>query len=107
MIKQRFLLIINLLMLFTLALQAGSIKGHVVNSKGGQGVSYASIAIIKAGQTDALAGSISDKERSFIIKNIPNGNYNAVVSFIGFKTKEINNITVSSKEHRVELGTCT
>lgn len=104
MIKQRILLITNLLLLFTFALQAGNIKGHVINSKGGQGVSYASIAIIKSGETDALAGSISDEEGYFIVKNIPNGEYKAVVSFIGFETKEVNNITVSSRENRIELG---
>ena len=105
MIKPRILLIINLLLLLTYSLQAGSIKGHVINSKGGNGVPFASIALIRAGETDALVGSISDNDGNFIVKNIPNGTYKAVVSFIGFQSKEINDITISSKENRVELGT--
>lgn len=95
-------LIISLIALTNL--NAGTIKGHIINSKGGVGVSYASVAIIKAGEADAFAGSISDEEGNFIVKNIPNGEYKAVVSFIGFETKEVDNIVISSKESRIELG---
>lgn len=105
MIKYTVFLVISLFFAFGITLHAGTIKGHVINSKRGLSVSYASIAIIKNGATEALAGSISNEEGHFIIKNIPNGDYKAVVSFIGFESKTINNITVSPKENRIELGT--
>lgn len=96
-----------LLQIITLSIYAGTIKGHVINSKGGAGVPYASIAIVQNGETDALAGSISDEQGFFQIKSIPNGEYTAIVSFLGFETKEVKNITISAKENRHELGNIT
>ncbi len=84
---------------------AGSIKGHIVNSQGGQGVSYASVAIVKNGEQEAFAGAISDDQGNFIVRNIPNGEYSASISFLGFDTKEIPDIKVNPGNSRVELGT--
>lgn len=99
-----FLTIVVLFQILTLGMYAGTIKGHVINSKGGVGVSYASIAIVKNGEVDALAGSISDHKGYFIIKGIPNGEYKAIVSFLGFETKEIQNISINANENRIQLG---
>lgn len=93
-----------ILLMMTSFIYAGSIKGHVISSQGGKDIAFASIAIIKSGEQEAFAGAISDDNGNFIVKNIPNGNYSAIVSFIGFNTKEVKNITVSSTQSRVELG---
>lgn len=100
----RTLLITSALLLLNVGLFAGSIKGHIISSQGGKDISYASIAIIKVGEQDAFAGAISDDKGFFNIKNIPNGTYSASVSFLGYETKQIENILVSSANNRIELG---
>lgn len=97
-------LILGILILMHTLSYAGSLKGHVISSQGGTDIAYASIAIVKAGQEEAFAGAISDENGNFIIKNIPNGEYSAIVSFIGFETKELKDININSAQNRVELG---
>ena len=93
-----------ILLMMTTFIYAGSIKGHVISSRGGKDIAYASIAIMKSGEQDAFAGAISDDNGNFIVKNIPNGSYSAIVSFIGYEAKEVKDINVTASNNRVELG---
>ena len=54
--------------------QKGSISGTVIDSTNGEAVPFATIALLKAGETNALTGAISDEAGVFRIENIPNGN---------------------------------
>lgn len=52
---------------------------------------------------DSKKGSQTNENGAFKIQNLPNGNYTLNVSYLGYKTKEINFIIENSKN--VDLGT--
>jgi len=106
MIKHLFLW--TIIVFFNLSLaQAGSVRGQVLNNQGGTALPYASVALLKQGSSEAYAGAIANEEGYFIIKNVAHGEYKALVSFLGFESTEINNITVNAEHSRINLGTVT
>lgn len=101
------LILLSILLTIGINIQAGSIKGTITDDSSQSPVSFASIAIILDGQNDALVGSISDEQGEFHITQIPNGHYTAIISFIGYETKEVNNIIIKGGEKDINLGNIT
>ncbi len=87
--------------------QKGSITGSVTDSTTADPVSFASIALLKTGETSAITGGISNADGRFTIPNIPTGNYQVMISFLGFETRTISDITISGKNPTVDLGQVT
>jgi len=85
--------------------QNGLLEGVVADEATEENIPFASVAIMKAGEEDAFAGSVSDENGRFSIEDVPFGTYNMVVSFIGYNSREIPNITVSSNNRNIDLGT--
>src|SRR5690606_18746009 len=54
---------------------------------------------------DALIGSISDEDGSFIIDKVPFGTYALSVSFIGYRTEITPEFTVSADNREIDFGT--
>ncbi len=84
--------------------QRGSLLGVVVDKTTEENISFATVAIMKAGEEAAFTGSVSDENGRFLIQDLPNGTYNMVVSFIGFNSGAISNITLSSGNKVMDLG---
>ena len=84
--------------------QSGSVKGMVTDETTKEVIPFATVALIKNGEENALTGTVSDKDGQFYIENIPYGSYNVLVSFIGFKSKELTDIKVSSAKKEIVIG---
>ncbi len=92
------LLLLNFSVLFTNVCKAQTsrwkIFGKIKNEKGNY-LSPASIYI-----SNSTKGSTTDSSGNFSIKGLPNGNYNLIVSFIGYQT-QIYPIAIDNKNDSV------
>ncbi len=85
----------------------GVIQGTVLDSLTKQPIEYASITLSRKKDGNIVTGGISNKNGSFIIRNIPAGQYTVVVEFIGFDKKVFNDIKFNPRTNETEhdLGT--
>ena len=81
----------------------GIITGQILDKNTSEPISYASVALINQNDMSIVTGVITDEEGKFTIDNIPEGNYIVKVSFIGYKSIEINEISVTRKTKKIEL----
>ncbi|HYG02769.1 MAG TPA: TonB-dependent receptor [Chryseosolibacter sp.] len=100
-----FVLVTTLLISFSpvLATDKENIKisGTVVDSLTQQPVEFANVALMKAGTTTPIDGTVCDADGKFTLKVMP-GDYQLSISFIGFETYTIN---IHAKEKNdVNLG---
>jgi len=73
--------------------QNGIIRGVVVDQQSQKPLEGATIELL---DIDVTRGVITDREGSFILKNVPLGRQRIRISFIGFETKVRENIEVTS-----------
>lgn len=94
--------LISTLMLAITVLSAwaqGSITGRVVEKETTSPLEYACIAVRQAGQTKALTTGYSDKEGSFVLKNLPLGRYTLTISLLGYKVEKYDVQLTSAEKH--------
>lgn len=84
--------------------QRGSLKGVVVDMSTTENISFATVALMKAGEQNAFTGTVSDENGEFLIEKIPLGTYQMVVSFIGYNSKEIPEVTISTANRDHDVG---
>jgi len=78
------------------------IRGKIVDNESRSPISFASISI---STLHPPMGTISDENGLFRLENVPVGRHNILVSFVGFETKAIPEIMVSSgKEIVLKVG---
>lgn len=82
----------------------GQITGKVADATTKAPVDYATITIFKQGSTSALNGTVTDTKGNFAVKNLPSGEYQVTVDFIGYQHKIIPNITISATVTSKALG---
>ncbi len=73
----------------------GSIAGKIVDSRTGQPVEYATVAIYNQSNNALVTGTITDGEGKFTIDGVKNGTYILKASFIGYDPLEIRDIQVT------------
>ncbi len=112
--KSIFLLVFNLFFGFSLvqaqdtppaAKQPARIIGVAKDLKTGEAVAYATAALYKAGTDTNIAGGVADGEGTFFIAGFELGSYDLKISFLGFETKVIKDIQVTSPTGDINLGT--
>ena len=76
--------------------QSGTLKGTITEFDTGESVPMANIVIELNGTV--VDGAVADFDGKYTIKPIDPGRYTVKVSFIGFATKEIRDVLVSSNK---------
>jgi len=76
--------------------QSGTLKGTITEHETGETVPMANVVLELNGAV--IAGSVADFDGKYTIKPIDPGRYTLKVSFIGFATKEISEVLVSSNK---------
>ncbi len=87
-----------------IALSQGQLSGTIVDSKTKKALPFASITI-KNIESAEILGTKADMKGNFRISKIPYGVYSAQLSFVGYKTKPIQNIRISQYNKKPKLGT--
>ncbi|QHL89018.1 TonB-dependent receptor [Nibribacter ruber] len=88
---------------------AGKITGTVADSSSSKPVEFATIALVNTTTGKTVDGTVTDEKGRFTLNKIPNGTYKLTISFIGYDTKELTQITISDKDqdhsfNKIELS---
>lgn len=87
---QKYFLLFSFLFLTTLSFaQTGTIKGQIIDSTLNEGVIGANVVI----EGTQIGGS-TDIDGNYIISSLQPGTYNLVITYIGYKTKQISGVVV-------------
>lgn len=81
----------------------GRIEGKVVDKLTGDAVEYATISLYNT-KDELIGGIISDANGYFSLVKVANGAYYIKVSFLGYQTIQLNDIEITPRSHKVELG---
>lgn len=103
----RFKFPVILFVLLSLSLQVlaqGKITGRVFDGKSGAPIEYATVAILKVGDSSLVTGSVTEANGSFAVK-VAYGKYLVRVSFMGYTTYfHAAPVQLSEKHPAVALG---
>ena len=80
----------------------GEITGRVIDGSSQQPIAYASVALLNAEDLSLVTGVISNDEGEYSINKVPKGNYKLKVTLIEYKTKMIDNISISRGQRKIE-----
>ncbi len=83
----------------------GKISGKITDATTKAAVEYATIAIYKQGNKSPLNGTTSDTKGNFTIKNLPEGEYQVDVDFLGYQHYKIDHVIISNTKSSISLGT--
>jgi hypothetical protein len=72
----------------------GIVQGTVTDSSAGIPIEYASISMVDNHDGSVVTGGLSKKDGSFIVREIPLGQYIVMVEFIGYAKKEIGPLNI-------------
>jgi outer membrane receptor protein involved in Fe transport len=70
------------------------IKGMIQDSALTKGVEFANIALFDKAQNKLVDGAVADEKGRFMLENIAAGSYKIEVTFLGFDSKTIDNISL-------------
>lgn len=82
--------------------QSGDIKGLLTDDQGAA-IIYANVMLYSTDNTQLIKVETTDEAGKFLLKNIPEGNYNLLATYVGYADLKQADITVSSEE-TTDLG---
>ncbi|WP_372769249.1 TonB-dependent receptor domain-containing protein [Lutibacter sp.] len=108
---KNILLLCSLLISLTITAQlpsngnprTGQVSGKVIDETTKQALPYVSI-VVKDASNKSTTGGITDADGNFSIKQIPEGENNVDIQFIGYKT-ETKKINITKSNTNINLGT--
>ena len=80
------------------------ILGKVVEMSSQQPLEFATVAILKKDSQEVIAGTTTDSNGQFSVK-VPTANISVRISFLGFETQVINDVSIESG--KADLGVLT
>ncbi len=84
--------------------QSGKISGVVVDQITNEKIPYASVAVFSNGYEILNGGSVSTEKGKFKVDKLKNGEYDVVVSFIGYKADTVKSVLISGERLQINLG---
>ncbi|MBR4218214.1 MAG: outer membrane beta-barrel protein, partial [Bacteroidales bacterium] len=82
----RFLLIFLLFFEALCASAQGVVRGKVLDKSSEEPLGFVNVVVTRTGETKMLKGAITDEQGAFLIDNLPLGNLDLTVTFVGYKT---------------------
>jgi outer membrane receptor protein involved in Fe transport len=83
----------------------GIVSGKVLDKNGDQPMEYVSFRLFSVKDSSLVAGIFTDAEGKFLLENLPFGNYYGKFTYVGFLTRQFDNIKVSQTMKVANLGT--
>ncbi|MFO8022497.1 MAG: TonB-dependent receptor [Perlabentimonas sp.] len=84
--------------------QFGDVQGKVVDEETSEGIPFATVALYNQNSNEPIEGVTTNVDGTFEIKAIPFGDYKIEVSFMGYNTKEIADVSIKKEASNVNLG---
>ena len=82
---------------------SAKIQGIVVDSAGAKPIEFVSIALYNKTSGQAIDGTVADEKGKFVLNKVVAGEFKILISFIGYRNKTIDNITLT-KGQDLDLG---
>ena len=82
----------------------GIIIGNIIEAKSGKPVPFASISLLKMGDTVKAAASMSDKNGAFEFQNLNFGYYRLTVKNVGYALTNLDSIYLRAERYDFNLG---
>jgi outer membrane receptor protein involved in Fe transport len=86
------------------AQKISGISGVVIDSLTNKPVEFATVAIVDPSNNKPLNGTVCDENGKFVISKTAKGNYNLVISFVGYTAKKMP-VHVLDKNSETNVGT--
>ena len=83
---------------------SAQIRGNINDAITNDMLEYATVTLHNQSNGSLVTGVVTDNKGKFAIDNIKPGSYFVEATFIGYKSKKINNITVDKSKKLVYLG---
>lgn len=85
------------------AAAGGQVIGKVVESSTNKGIGYATVGVLKTGDSSVVSGVLSKENGDFTIESLAPGNYILRINFIGYTTL-YHNFSITPKNNSQDLG---
>jgi outer membrane receptor protein involved in Fe transport len=95
----RFILFLFILLSIPSSVLAVDIKGHIHDSKTGEELVGATVYVL-----ELRKGIVSGLDGSFIIRNIPQGKYSVICSFVGYQTIEMKIEIINNQDQVLDFS---
>ncbi|MCS7018865.1 MAG: TonB-dependent receptor [Bernardetiaceae bacterium] len=82
----------------------GKITGTVLDSANKQPVEFATVALLDKTTGKPIDGTITNEKGQFTISKVAAGTYKVAVSFVGYQTITLDNVTLANDRSVVQLG---
>ncbi|MBU8892774.1 MAG: TonB-dependent receptor [Bacteroidales bacterium] len=82
----------------------GTLKGFVFDANTNQPMEYATISMTRKKDNQVVNGTITDQTGFFKIKNVDFGMYRIEITFIGYKSKTLNDVAIRPNDKNVDIG---
>ena len=79
----------------------------VVKDQDGQVIPYATVKLTAEADKKLINGTIADEEGKWVMRNVPEGKFNIVISFIGYEVSELGPYTITGKGESYNLENIT
>jgi outer membrane receptor protein involved in Fe transport len=84
--------------------EKGIVKGRIYDQSSQEPIEYATVALYNAQDSSVVTGTVSDANGHFKLADISDGEFYAVVSFIGYSSQSYDNIFVKSGRKVFDIG---
>ena len=84
--------------------KVGIIKGVVIDNNSGKKMEYATVSVLDFNTNKIITGAMTNKNGSFIFKNIKFGKYKLKATFIGYESFFIKSIVLNKKNKIFNAG---
>jgi hypothetical protein len=82
----------------------GKITGIVMDSLDNVPVQFATVALNNPATNKPIDGTVADEKGKFTLVKVPNGQFDVVISFVGYTTKTFR-VDITDKNDDINLGT--
>lgn len=83
---------------------SGEIKGVLIDSISKNPVEFAALSLVDIKTNNPIDGTTTDEKGAFTLTKVASGNFKILISFIGYKTKTINDVKIDRRT-KLDLGT--
>lgn len=102
---RNLIFILLILTLGTLSsLAQGLITGRVIDDTDKAGIEFSTVTLFSAADSSLVGGTVTDTSGIFILENVTPGLYYLRVSFIGYKAKFLDGISIDPQNAYADLG---
>lgn len=83
---------------------SAKLTGVILDSTSRQPVEFASVALIDPATNKPIDGASADDKGRFTINRVPIGEFNLLISFVGYRNKTVRSIRVVRRNDEVNVG---